>query len=99
MAKPKPYNGHRSWNAWNVAAHLGNDETLYLMCMKEIERAITLEQAVRKIRARLPEKTPDGAPYNRMCVREAVDEWWAERNERRRQQPEGQSMTAKFVLP
>ena len=28
MAK-KPYNGHESYNAWNVALWVGNDEYLY----------------------------------------------------------------------
>lgn len=29
----KPYNGHESWNAWNVALWIGNDEPLYRLAM------------------------------------------------------------------
>jgi chromosome condensin MukBEF complex kleisin-like MukF subunit len=29
QTKSKGYNGHRSWNAWNVALWIGNDEGIY----------------------------------------------------------------------
>jgi len=38
MPAPKEYQGHRSWNAWNVCLYIGNDYGLYqcaLDCLKK----------------------------------------------------------------
>lgn len=42
MAK---YNGHRSWNAWNVALWLNNDEGLYRMMKDYISQHKTKARA------------------------------------------------------
>ena len=84
----KPYNGHRSWNAWNVALWIGNDESLYRTAMHCIEtgrlRSISgtkrsvLNRAVREFLACVNwgssnAKTPDGAVYNRLSVKLALE--------------------------
>jgi hypothetical protein len=74
----KRYNGHRSWNAWNVALWIGNDEPLYRMAQACLQAARDKRQSVSAA-ARLflddvgeGSKTPDGATYNFKCVREAL---------------------------
>jgi len=67
------YNGHRSWNAWNVSLWIGNDEGLYRLALDCIKRAGSVRRAARIMLAQLPDKTPDGARYNVTCVREALE--------------------------
>ena len=69
MAK---YNGHRSWNSWNVSLWIGNDEGLYTWAV-ELIKSMGRDKAARHMARQLDgEKTPDGAQYNRTCVREAL---------------------------
>lgn len=73
----KPYNGHRSWNAWNVALWLSNDESLYRLCMDCLEAANSLNHAVNLVYYHLGngyEKTPDGAQYNRLSIKLALSD-------------------------
>ena len=68
----KNYQGHRSWNAWNVALWIDNDEPLYRFAC-ECNKGRMLEQATRRFMRNMGgERTPDGAVYNRLCVREAL---------------------------
>ena len=32
----KPYNGYRSWNDWNVALWLANDQLFHEMCVENV---------------------------------------------------------------
>jgi len=73
------YNGHRSWNAWNVALWIGNDEPLYRFAMeclgnpKVNRNKRGIAHATRLfMKAMGGEKTADGATYNALCVREAL---------------------------
>jgi hypothetical protein len=67
------YNGHRSWNAWNVALWIANDEPLYRFALECIREAKSIRQAARRfMRDMSGEKTPDGATYNFTCVYEAL---------------------------
>ena len=69
----KRYNGHRSWNAWNVALWIGNDEGLYHEARRCLRRGPT--QGARMFLSEVVEeggKTPDGATWNFKCVREAL---------------------------
>lgn len=58
----KPYNGHRSYNAWQVSLWLSNDESLYRRAMELVKR-YGRSRAASKLLEELPAKTPDGAPY------------------------------------
>jgi hypothetical protein len=67
-----PYNGHRSWNAWNVSLWINNDEGLYHRAC-ELVRRKGASAAARILTSELEgERTPDGARYNKTCVREAL---------------------------
>jgi len=75
----KSYSGHRSWNAWNVALWISNDEPLYryaVGCLTRITpkgKPPTLYQAVSRFMEVMGgEKTPDGAIYNRLSVKECL---------------------------
>ena len=80
MAKAIRYNGHRSWNAWNVALWIGNDEPLYRLALDCLHDTRKADQRPRVTAAAMRflrligegSKTPDGAVYNLKCVREAL---------------------------
>ena len=66
------YNGHRSWNAWNVSLWINNDQHMY-----ERARELTLRHGMDRAAKVLADelggaKTPDGAVYNVTCIREAL---------------------------
>jgi hypothetical protein len=65
------YNGHRSWNAWNVSLWIANEEPLYRRAI-ELKRKYGSQRAARLFLCELDDKTPDGATYNVTCVREAL---------------------------
>lgn len=80
MAK-KPFNGHESWNAWNVALWIGNDEPLYraaLECIKRPRadgRLVSANvAALRFARDVVPNdaRTPDGARFSHRSVKLAL---------------------------
>lgn len=75
------YQGHSSWNAWNVALWIGNDEGLYTAALRCIRtprtdgKPVTANlAALRFARDVLPNdaRTPDGARYSHRSVREAL---------------------------
>lgn len=68
------YNGHRSWNAWNVALWLFNDEGLYNLMMNTLrECGYDKNKTARMLMRQLSNlTTPDGARYNLTCIREAL---------------------------
>lgn len=69
------YNGHRSWNAWNVSLWLNNDEHLYREMMRLIEKHGNRDKAARHMAANLAgERTPDGGRYNFTTIRLAMRE-------------------------
>ncbi len=75
----KKYNGHRSWNAWNVSLWIYNDENLYnfaMECIKGINNNKRgLAHATRAFVAMIGGynvKTPDGAVYNALSVKLAL---------------------------
>ncbi|MCJ7828441.1 MAG: hypothetical protein MUP81_01715 [Dehalococcoidia bacterium] len=83
----KTYNGHRSWNAWNVSLWMGNDEMIYkfaLECIKITKKYYEgnsccsktwiLRRATRAFMNDFAgQKTPDGAVYNALSVKLALE--------------------------
>lgn len=81
----KPYNGHRSWNAWNIALWMGNVEGIYNLAKSCICKArcrfpfrrdslIAGTAATYFMRMFHGEmRTPDGAVYNHLCVKLAME--------------------------
>ncbi len=74
------YEGHRSWNAWNVALWMGNDEPLYRLAMDCLNNPRVnrnkrgLNKATRLfMNAMQGQKTPDGATYNPLSVKLALE--------------------------
>lgn len=81
----KKYNGHRSWNAWNVSLWINNNYGLYQSCvdiLRSLQKkypALSIEQIEEKAASILAKdfagvRTPDGAKYNRLAIREAIRE-------------------------
>ena len=72
----KSYNGHRSWNAFNVALWMNNDPDWHAdWCW--MPKAITLNQAIRRLSSELKGiKTPDGANFNALSIRLAIQDQW-----------------------
>ena len=70
----KKFNGHRSWNAWNVSLWINNDEGLYFWA-RDLAREHGIGRAARIMAQELQGKTtPDGAEYNPTCIRLAIRE-------------------------
>lgn len=77
----QPYNGHESWNAWNVALWIGNDEPLYraaLDCMLRYPKGEKHRTNFRRAACQLIAEcsltnTPDGARYSIRSVTLALD--------------------------
>ncbi len=68
----KPYNGHESKTAWNVALWLHNNESLYRLCQHHTQTAPNRSRAAARILAELPDRTPDGFKYSHRTVYLAI---------------------------
>ena len=67
------YQGHRSWNAWNVALWINNDQGLYDWARNSVLE-MGRKRAARYLTSAMEgEKTPDGASYNFTCIYEALE--------------------------
>jgi hypothetical protein len=72
MAK---YNGHESYNAWNVSLWIGGDESLYNMAPSYARRFNRVEAArrmVEDLESMGCVRTPDGVRYTVTNVRRAM---------------------------
>jgi hypothetical protein len=72
----KEFNGHRSWNAWNVSLWINNDEALYRLALDCVRSTRTRREAAEWFLEHVGEgaKTPDGATYNITTVIAAIKE-------------------------
>lgn len=67
------YNGHPSYNYWNVALWIGNDEGLYRLALSCIRRNGTRRQAAEEFRSYMEsDKTPDGAPWTIAAIQHGM---------------------------
>lgn len=67
-----PYNGHPSWNAWNIALWISNEEYLYRAAL-EAEGAVDKVRKFRELTGiRETDRTPDGARYSNRCISHAL---------------------------
>lgn len=73
--KSKPFNGHESYNAWNVSLWILNDEGLYGLAQDCVDQTNTLDEAARVLLSLLPNETPDGVRYSFHTVRLALRGW------------------------
>lgn len=69
----KPYNGYRSWNAWNVSLWLNNDEPLYRTMVDCVRTSKNKRRAAYKLQAMLDARTPDGARYTITAIIGAME--------------------------
>jgi hypothetical protein len=67
------YNGHRSWNAWNVSLWINNDYGLYSYAVDLVNQYGRKKAANIMADDLEGQTTPDGAKYNRTCIFEALE--------------------------
>jgi hypothetical protein len=76
------FNGYESYNHWNTALWLNNDESFYNLLKNKVElvvyMACTKSQAVCEILRELPEETPDGATWEADTILDLVTEQYDE---------------------
>jgi hypothetical protein len=72
----KAFDGHRSWNAWNVSLWINNDENLYRLAMDCVKYHKRRDQAATAmldtLRGLNVQRTPDGVRYNKTTIRLAM---------------------------
>lgn len=74
------YNGHRSWNAWNVSLWINNDPYLYELAKDCVACASNVHAAARMFRQIVGKRTPDKARFNQLCVRLVLEEFYETRS-------------------
>jgi hypothetical protein len=76
------YNGYESYDHWNTALWLSNDEGMYNTLQNIVEEVvymnITKAQAVEQLLDSLPAKTPDGAAWQKETILDLIDEHYQE---------------------
>ena len=76
------FNGYESYNHWNTALWINNDQRFYNLLKNKVElvvyMACTKSQAVYEILRELPEQTPDGATWEADTILDLVTEQYDE---------------------
>lgn len=72
----KEYQGHESYNAWNVCLWIGNDEPLYRLAKEFKKRCGSARKAAAAMMEHFKEanieKTPDGVRYTKHTIELAL---------------------------
>jgi hypothetical protein len=73
------YNGHESWNAWNVSLWINNEEGLYRLALECVRATNTRKEAAERFVETINSNewgcmytTPDGAKYTKRSVQLAM---------------------------
>lgn len=72
----KEYNGHRSYNAWNISLWIHNEEWIYRLAQETKDNfpkscaKLVLEQ----LKIDYGNKTPDGVKWTLLNVRKALED-------------------------
>ena len=76
------YNGYESYDHWNTALWINNDERMYNMLQNKVELVVymhmTKTQAVYEMLRDLPSETPDGATWQADTILDLIDEHYNE---------------------
>ena len=76
----KPYYGHESFAAWNVALYLSNIERHCRTVRRIIKGSITVQEAINKAIKRFSGYvTPDGIKASKRSIKLHIISEWAER--------------------
>ena len=67
-----PFNGYPSWNSWNVSLWISNTESIYFNVVNLVKKH-GIKKATNILHEELPEKTPDGAIYSKLCIKLAIE--------------------------
>lgn len=76
------YNGHPSWEHWNVCLWIGNDEGLYRLAQSCSRECSSPAAAARMFIAAIhpTTRTPDGCTYTQDRVERAITNLFNEEN-------------------
>jgi transcription elongation factor GreA-like protein len=76
------YNGWESYDHWNTALWLNNDEELSNLLDNKVEKAVymvcTRQQAIHEVWQQLPARTPDDAAWQIETIEDLFDERYNE---------------------
>ena len=76
------YNGYESYDHWNTALWLNNDEEFSNVLNNKVEEAVymqcTRSQAIHEVRQQLPARTPDDAAWEIETIEDLFDERYSE---------------------
>ena len=76
------YNGYESYDHWNTALWLNNDEEFSNLLDDKVEQAVYMQrtrtQAIHEVRQQLPARTPDDAGWKIETIADLFDERYNE---------------------